>query len=234
MTDRHTRRRVLAGVGSLSSIAVAGCLGGSDDGSGETENGETGGSTGIMDHPISQDVGAWPTRGPDPFEASAALVVLDDPSCNRCAAFHQGAISELTANYVEAGELSITIRPYPVVYPWGEPAAQALEATMDRDEAVYWDLLDHYFAEQSSFNTDNVLDETETWLSENSELDAAAVVEDVRADAFADRIDATLSAAEEAGAGRTTPATFAFVDGEFETLLNGSQSTETVETVLGL
>jgi len=188
----------------------------------------------IEDHPISQNIGAWPNRGPDPFEAPATLVVLDDPSCSRCAAFHQNAISELTANYVESGDLSIAIRPYPVVYEWGQPAAHALEATMDRDEAVYWDLLDHYFAEQSSFGTDNVLDQTETWLSENSDLDATAVVDDVRADAFADRIESTLSAGEEAGAGSTTPATFAFIDGEFQTSLNGSQSTETVETVLGL
>ena len=258
MTVDRSRRGVLTGVGSLSTIAVAGCLGGGDDGSGSGSNGETGtgdsdnetsnggeagdetgntdteAATQIMNHPISREIDAWPARGPDPFEAPATLVVLDDPSCSRCAAFHRNAISELTANYVESGELSIAIRPYPVVYEWGQPAAQALEATMDRDEAVYWELLDHYFADQSTFDTDNVLDETESWLSENSELDATAVVEDVREDAFADRIEATLSAGEEAGAGSITPATFAFVDGEFQTLLNGSQSTETVETVLGL
>lgn len=250
MTSDRTRRRVLAGIGSVSGVAVTGCLGddseetnggtdgrtdgrtdGTDGGDG-TANENGGDSTLITNHPISQDIDAWPHRGPDPFEAPATLVVLDDPSCSRCAAFHQNTISELTANYVEAGELSIANRPYPVVYQWGEPASHALEATIDRNEAAFWGLLEHYFEDQSSFNTNNVLAETETWLGNNTDLDAAAVVDDAREEAFADRIEATLSAAEAVGAGGVTPATFAFVDGELQTSLNGSQSTETIETVL--
>ena len=102
------------------------------------------------------------------------------------------------------------------------------------DDATFWDLLDHYFAEQSSFGTDNVLDQTETWLGDNTDLDATAIVDDARSEAFADRIDATLSAGEEAGAGDTTPATFAFVDGTLKTSFNGSQSTTSITTALEL
>jgi protein-disulfide isomerase len=227
MTADRTRRGILLGVGSISTVAVAGCLGGND---GETDAE----GTPISEHPVSRDIGAWPNRGPNPVEAPATLVVLDDPSCSRCAAFHQNAISELTTNYVSSGDLSIAIRPYPVVYDWGEPAAHALEATIDREEAVFWELLDHYFETQSAFDASNVLDRTETWLDDNTDLDAAAVVDDAREEAFADRIESTLEAGEEAGAGDITPATFAFSDGELQTSLNGSQSVDTIETVLGL
>lgn len=230
MIEPHTRRRFLGSLGVTTTVGVAGCLGGTE----ETETEDTGEGTPIEAHPISRSIDAWPARGPNPFEASATLVVLDDPSCSRCASFHRNTISELTANYVDSGGLSIAIRPYPVVYDWGEPASHALEATIDRDEAVFWELLEHYFAEQPSYNVNNVLDQTETWLGENTELDAAGVVDDARAETFGDRIESTLSAAEAAGAGRITPATFAFVDGGLRTSFNGSQSTDTIETVLGL
>jgi len=99
--------------------------------------------------------------------------VLGDFSCSRCAAFHQGTVAELESQYVENGDLSIAVRPYPVVYAWGEPAAHTLEATLARDETAFWNLPEHYFAEQNSFTTDNVLDQTETWLGDNTDLSAA-------------------------------------------------------------
>ncbi|MFC7041667.1 hypothetical protein [Halonotius sp. GCM10025705] len=79
-----------------------------------------------------------------------------------------------------------------------------------------------------------MLDQTETWLGENTDLDAAAVVDAVDSEAVTSRVEATLAAGEEAGAGSVTPATFAFVDGVLQTSLNGSVSTSTVETVLNL
>lgn len=230
MTNMQRRRRFLAGVGTVSSIAVAGCLGGDSD----PESGATAGGDTLQTHPLGQDVREQPWLGPDPLDASATLIVLDDPSCPRCAAFHQGTLSELKATHVEAGTLSIVARPYPVVYEWGGPASHALEATFDRDEAAFWDLQDYYFDQQSSFDASNVVDRTETWLDDNTSLDGGAVADDVRTEAFADRIEATLQAGEDAGAGGTTPASFAFADGEFRTSLNGSQSTETIETALEL
>ena len=226
MTDRP-RRDIIAAAGATASLTLAGCLGGGDSGT-EAD------AVALADHPLGENLGDWPHLGPDPFEAPATLVVLDDPSCSRCAAFHQNTIAELESEYVARGELAIAVRPYPVVYAWGEPAAHALEATQSRDNAAFWSLLDHYFAEQSSFGTDNVLAKTETWLGDNTDLDATAIVDDARSEAFADRINATLSAGEEAGAGDITPATFAFVDGTLKTSFNGSQSTASITTALEL
>lgn len=229
MTTPRTRRKFLVGIGATSTIAVAGCTSDDEDGM-ETEGMEDT----LAGHPLGQDLEEWPRLGQDPFDASATLIVLDDPSCPRCAAFHEDTISELESNYVESGELTVVNRPYPVVYEWGEPAAHALEATTDRDEDAYWGLLGHYFDEQGSFDVDNVFDRTETWLDENTDLDAQAVVEDARDEEFADRIDATLSAGDAADAGEVTPSTFAFQDGDLQTSLNGSVSLITIETVLGL
>ena len=226
MTDRP-RRDIIAAAGATTTLTLAGCLGGGDSGT-EAD------AVALADHPLGENLGDWPHLGPDPFEAPATLVVLDDPSCSRCAAFHQNTIAELESEYVARGELAIAVRPYPVVYAWGEPAAHALEATQARDDTAFWDLLNHYFAEQSSFGTDNVLAKTETWLGDNTDLDATAIVDDARSEAFADRINATLSAGEEAGAGDITPATFAFVDGTLKTSFNGSQSTASITTALEL
>ena len=227
MTGSPTRRRFLGSAATATAVGLAGCTGGG--GSGGNEAGVA-----LADHPLGENLGEWPHLGPDPFEAPATLVVLDDPSCSRCAAFHQNTVTELESSYVADGELALAVRPYPVVYPWGEPAAHVLEATVPREGAVFWDLLEHYFAEQDAFDDDNVLSRTETWLAENTDLDAAAVVDDADSEPATSRIEATLSAGEEAGAGSVTPATFAFVDGTLRTSLNGSVSTETVETALEL
>lgn len=222
----RTRRAALNSIGAAASLALAGCLGGSDDESAE--------GVGLADHPLGENLGTWPSLGPDPFEAPATLIILDDPSCSRCAAFHQGTVAELETEYVTSGELAIAVRPYPVGYPWGEPAARALEATTARDETAFWGLLEHYFAEQNAFTTDSVLDQTEIWLEENTDLDPAAVIGSSDSKVVANRIEATLSAGDEAGAGSITPVTFAFVDGVLRTSLNGSVSTNTVETALTL
>jgi len=226
MAEIPTRRRFLGTAATVATVGVAGCL----DGDSEDET-----AVALADHPLGEDLDQWPHLGPDPFEAPATLVVLDDPSCPTCARFHQNTITELKSSYVADGDLALAIRPYPVVYPWGKPAAHVLEATVPRDEGVFWDLLEHYFAEQDAFDDeDNVLDRSETWLAENTDLDAAAVIDDADSDAATSRIEATLSAGEEAGAGSVTPATFAFVDGTLRTSLNGSVSTNTVETALEL
>lgn len=226
MVLNRSRRRFLAGTGAVTTTALAGCM------SGGTTSSE--GEVALSEHPLGKNVASWPYHGPDPTNGPATLVVLDDPSCPTCARFHRSAITTLEAEYAAAGELSIVVRPYPVVYPWGEPASHALEATIDRDDAAFWELLEHYFANQGSFTTDTVFEQTETWLAENTDIDATAIVEDAREDVFADRIDATLQAAEAADAGRTTPATFAFVDGTLKTSFNGSQSTASITTALEL
>ncbi|GAB3041129.1 DsbA family protein [Natronobiforma cellulositropha] len=232
-------------LGGVSTIAVAGCLGngggeadgdedagsegGNEDGGGEGADGET-----LESHPVGVDLAEKPRLGPDPFDAPATLVVLDDPSCPRCAAYHQGTVAELRESHVAAGELSIVYRPYPVVYDWGERAAHALEATVERDPEAFWPLLGYYFDEQSSFTSDTVLERTASWLTAETDLDAAGIVADAREETFADRIETTLEAGSAAGAGGVTPVSYTFVDGVFQSPINGSASTTAIETALQL
>jgi len=212
------RRRVLtlAGAGIVGSLAGCGGSGG--------EEGQP-----IEEHPAAAGLEALPRQG----ELGGHVVLaFEDPSCSRCAAFHEGTVPEIQSNIVEPGLGAYVLRTYPVVYPWGEPATQALESTYARDGDAFWSLLGHYFESQSQFTTDNVLDLTEAFLDESTELDAAAVVADARDEAHDDAVQANISAAEAAGLGQTTPVVLLFRDGEFVTKANGSVSYDLIAEAL--
>lgn len=192
-------------------------------------------TTGVLGgHPAARAIAAQPTRGPDPAEATGVVVAFEDPSCTRCRAFERDTVPELRAELVDTGQVSLVVRTYPVIYPWGEPAVQALEAAYARDEAAFWGLFDHYFAEQPRFDRDNVLDRTEAWLADNTDLDAAAVVADARNGAYDEAVQTDLRAGKDAGAGRTTPHVFLFRDGEYRTKAAGSVSFDLIRSALGL
>lgn len=240
-----TRRQTLA-VGGTALVSLAGCLGtvggGGGDGGEDGEDGEDGGSDGMDDttettqslqsHPAAQGLASQPSLGP--ADASATIVAFEDPSCPRCRAFEQNTVPKIRAELVDSGQARFVARTYPVIYEWGGPAVQALEATYARSPDAFWGLFEHYFAEQSSFSTENVLPQTETWLSENTSLDAGAVVEDAAAEAYDDAVQLDLDAGEAASVGRTTPTVFLFRDGEYVTRAGGSVSFELISSALGL
>ncbi|MFC4357529.1 DsbA family protein [Halobium salinum] len=243
-----TRRRLLAAGGAgLTLSGLAGCLGmgggggdGGGNGSGGSEGSGGGGSgTPIAEHDAATAIDAQPSRGPDPLDAPATLIAFEDPSCSRCRAFETNVVPKLEAD-IEAGNLAFVSRTYPVVYPWGKPATQALEATyarVENEEAgadAYWGLFDHYFAEQDAFSADNVLSRTESWLAENTDLDAAAVVADAEAKEFDDAVQTDLDAGDAAGANGTTPSLFLFRDGTYRTKAQGSVSYDVIASALEL
>lgn len=224
---RLSRREVLAGVGTVSAVGVGGCIGGEDT---EEQEGQTLGSS-----PLGRDLTDWPVMGTDPFEASETLVVLDDPSCPRCAAFHDEVVPEIEANLLGENGGSFVTRPYPVVYDWGSDAANALEASfVEGGDDAFWGLLGHYFENQPSIGTGNVYDEAEGWLAENTDIDAEGVVSDAKDGEYQDRVQATLDAGEKAGAGGTTPVVFIFQDGELVTAESGRLSYTVIESALNL
>jgi hypothetical protein len=147
--------------------------------------------------------------------------------------FSERGLATDAINVVEPGEGAYVLRTYPVVYPWGEPATQALESTFARDSEAYWSLFDHYFAEQSSFDSDNVLERTATFLTEETDIDGEAVASDARDKAHDDAVQADIQAAEDAGLGETTPIILLFEDGEFVTKVNGSVSYDIIAEALG-
>lgn len=231
-----------AGAGTLA--ALAGCVGGiggsTGDGGDEeptpttgTPSPTTGGEETLAGHPAARDLAAQPTLGPVPTEAAGVVVAFEDPSCPLCRRFERDTYPKLRSELVDPGEVALVWRTYPVVYPWGMPASQALESAYAADEAAFWALKDHYFATQSAFDEENVLDRTETFLASETSVDAAAVVEDAREERHGAAVRADLQAGRDAGAGSQTPKFFLFRDGQFRTLVSGPQGYDVFAAALG-
>ena len=212
------RRRVLtlAGAGIVGSLAGCG--------------GDTGGQS-IDDHPAAANLDAQPRRGD--LDGHVVLA-FEDPSCTQCRRFHENTVPDIESNIVDAGEGAYVVRTYPIIYPWGKPATQALESTVARSEGAFWSLLDHYFATQSQFDEGNVLDRTEQFLTESTDLDGSVVVEDARNEVHDDAVQADIAAAEAAELPKQTPIVLLFRDGQFATRANGSVSYDLIANALGL
>ncbi|MFC7077309.1 DsbA family protein [Haloarcula halophila] len=212
------RRRFL-GLATASVVTgVAGC--GGSEASGES----------ISDHPAAADLDAQPHLG---SLDGHVVLTFEDPSCPTCRDFHDGTVPQIQSEIVEPGKGAYVVRTYPVIYPWGAPATQALEATFARDADAFWSLLAHYFETQSAFSTDNVLGRTATFLDGETDLDGQAVVADAREQAYDEQVQADISAADNAGLGESTPIILLFEDGEFVTKVTGSVSYEIVARALG-
>jgi len=237
--SRTTRRAVLASGGALLGAGCLGGAGGGSGGSGGSGNGndDGGGSGGgappLADHPVGQNLAAQPRLGPDPAEATGVIVAFEDPSCPRCATFESETVPKIRSKLVAPGDAAYVVRTVPLVYPWGEPAIQALEATYARDADAFWALLTHYFDEQDAFDPGNVLDRTATFLSAETSVDAAAVVGDAEDAAYDDAVQTDLAAAEAADVSGT-PTVFLFRDGQYRTRVTGSVSFNLVQQSLGL
>jgi protein-disulfide isomerase len=233
--SRPTRRTAIA---SGAALLAAGCLGGSESGtdgdeSGSGNGGDAGGAPPLADHPVGGTLDAQPRLGPAPGETAGTIVAFEDPSCPRCATFEAETVPKIKSELVDPGDASYVVRTVPLVYPWGEPAIQALEATYARDADAFWALFGHYFGEQDAFDTGNVLARTREFLSAETGVDAAAVVDDAESGAYDDAVGIDLDAAEAADVSGT-PTVFLFRDGEYRTRVTGSVSFELVKQSLGL
>lgn len=232
MNDGHggahgrTRRSLLAAGSALAATAITGCLSGGE--------GTGGDGTPLADHPAAAGIADQPRKGPEPSETDAVIVAFEDPSCTRCRAFEQETVPRIEDELVEPGRAAFVFRGYPVVYPWGEPATHALEATYTRNADAFWALKDHYYATQPEFSTDNVLDRTRSFLASETPVDVDAVVDAVETGTTDAAVQADLDAGMEAGAGRTTPHVFLFRDGVYRTKAAGSVSFSVVRNALGL
>ncbi|MDS0282317.1 DsbA family protein [Haloarcula onubensis] len=215
------RRRYLTVVGAGVVGAFAGC-----GGSGGSDGGQS-----IDDHPAAADLDAQPRRGD---LGGHVVLSFEDPSCTQCRRFHENTVPDIESNVVDAGKGAYVVRTYPIIYPWGEPATQALESTFARSEGAFWALLGHYFATQNRFDADNVLDRTERFLTESTDLDGAVVVDDARSEAHDDAVQADSSAAADADLPKQTPIVLLFRDGEFVSQANGSVSYDLVAEALGV
>jgi protein-disulfide isomerase len=227
----HRRAFLASGL----AVALAGCAGG--DGTGDGTNTTPGDGETLETHPASQDLGAQPTLGPAPGEATGTIVAFEDPSCRTCARFEREVVPDLLAQYVEQGTVSLVFRGYPVIYPWGEQGTRALEAVYARDPAAHWTLASHYFENQGDFRGQDpatVYDRTESFLASATDLDAAATIDAARNGDADGAVGTDLDAGEAAGAGQTTPHLFMFRDGEFREKSAGVTGLATIEGILEL
>lgn len=272
--SRTTRRRVLSVSATALAAGLAGCMGGGAGSGGQptttdSEMGTTGSKSGsgttveslLGGHPSAVGLADQPRLGPPPSEAEGVIVAFEDPSCTRCAAFEKNTVPKIRENLGDS--VSFVLRTYPIVYPWGKPATQAVEATFahemeaggsgsggsgeaggssgsdtdapgSRQGSVgTWALVDHYFAKQSAFTTDNVFEKTREFLAGETDLDADAIVSDAESKADDDAVQADLAAGEEAGV-NLTPTLYLFKDGEYRTSAKGSISYSVVKSTLGL
>lgn len=182
-----------------------------------------------FDHPSATGINDQPTLGDRGRDG--VIVAFEDPSCPTCRRFNQNTFPQVKSDLVASGDAAYVFRGYPVVYEWGGPATQALEATFDRDPAAIWDLKSFYFDNQGDFSTDTVHERTRTFLNDNTEVDGDAVVTDVNEDAYADAVQTDFDAGQAAGASGT-PTFFLFRDGEYQTKVSGAQDFTIFENVL--
>ncbi|WP_336359910.1 DsbA family protein [Haladaptatus sp. ZSTT2] len=225
------RRRFLAGTALTGVAALAGCLGGASDAGSPETDGESTTTETSKTHPALEHIDAQPILGS--VDQEALIVAYEDPSCPTCRRFEQNTFPELKATHIDTGNVAFAFRVYPIIYPWGKPAVQALEATYARDEDAFWTLKDHYYADQSSFAEANVLERTEQFLADATDVDAAAVVSDAREKVYDDAVQLDLSSGKAAGAS-ATPTFYLFLDGEFQTQIQGAQDVRVFENALQL
>lgn len=230
------RRRFLAAAATTATLGLAGCAENATDGAdsgggyGAGETAETPAGTPIGDHPAAEALDAQPTLG----EATDTLIVaFEDPSCTLCRRFERNAYPRIVSELVEPGDVSFVYRGYPIIYPWGEPAAAILEATYAADEAAFWSLKNHYYAEQGSFSTANVYGASRSYLAEETAVDAGAVVSAARNGEADDAVAADVDAGETLGIGQT-PEFYLFADGVFRTTVRGAQGYGVFESALGV
>lgn len=218
-----SRRAFLAGVGGTALTALAGCSGGS--------GGDEG--TALADHPASKELAAQPTLGAEPGDGEGTIVAFEDPSCPSCARFETTTFPKLKAELLDTGRASFVFRNIPIIYDWGKAATLALEATYDRSADAFWALKDHYYTQQDAFDTDNTLDRTETFLTENTDLDAAGIVADAKQGTFQDAVDVDLGVADDLGVD-ATPTFYVFDSGTFSTDITGAVGYDSLKGAMGI
>lgn len=219
---KSNRRTYLGAVGGTVVTALAGCMGGSSSSSGG----------GLPDHPSARDIEDEPRLGPKPSEAEATMVVFDGPACTECSVYDKKTFPKIKSNLIDTGKVAYYGRLSPE-YPWGKTASSALEAATARKTDAYWTLLFFYLSNQDQFDEKNVLPKTKQHLKANTDLDAAAIVEDAKADKYWDEVKADKQAWKDAG-GSKRPMFFLFRDGEFVTEIAGPQGYSTIESALGI
>lgn len=217
------RRRVLQLSASAVAAAVAGCAqlgttpdddsdGGDesdgDDGTGGTATDEGSGGT--------SDGGGTPTARPEklppedlsppvagPDDASVTVTVFEDLRCPHCRDFHDEVVPQLRSEYIDAGDVKMVHRDFPVVNQWSVLYAlggRSVQAQVN-DEG-FFAYLDTVFARQAEQNESLIRDAAaEGWA------DPETTISDVNEETYRPTIETDQSAGSERGV-NSTPTVF--------------------------
>ncbi|WP_192498527.1 DsbA family protein [Halorussus halophilus] len=184
-------------------------------------------------HPAAKNIGLEPTAGKFPDQTKATIVEFQDASCAICQRFDAQTFPMLYSNLIQTGKVTFVSRDYAHTHDWAEQATRALNSTYARRRNTYWKLKSWYYANQGKFTTDNILDKTYTFVSEETQVNADAVIHDVKNEAYDEIYKADEQARKKANV-NGTPVFFLFKDGEFVTRFTGNQSYSVFKNSLGL
>lgn len=199
---RRSFLRTVAPASSAGLVGVAGCLSGGPSGDGD-----------LSEHPASRTLTGYPYIGEDPSTAEKLIVGFEDPTCPRCRSFHQDLLGDVRDAIIEPESAALVWRPYRYTNrAWATPAIHAILEATARDRATGWALLEFYYANQFSIERGTFEDETRSFLVEETDLDAAAVLAAVDDNTHRDLLETAEADGDEAGVLRT-PTFHLFRDG---------------------
>lgn len=118
---------------------------------------------------LMAEVANLPVRGD--ANAPVTIVEFSDFQCPYCARASQ-TIAEILSERAEQVRLIYVHFPLPN-HPWARPAAIASACAAQQSNDAFWALHDRYFDQQRALTTDNVIDQSRTWVSETG-VDLAA------------------------------------------------------------
>lgn len=211
---RPTSRRALLAAGGTALATLAGCSGGTESGSTEANDGDSGATSTTADGGAGRetatprtDLLSAPVAG-DP-EADVTVAVYEDFACPHCATFNEEVYPTLRSEYVDSEQIRYEHHDFPIpvdqAVSWQAPnAARAVQATVG--DGAFFAYADRLFANQGSL-------EPNAYAALAEEVDAEPSA--VKTAAVGREYDATIEADRERGydAGvRGTPT--AFVNGE--------------------
>lgn len=192
MSDRHSRRDLLAAAGGAGVAATAGCLSWFRPSAPDCEGEQL------------TDL-APPARGA--ADAPVTVEVFSDFACPHCATFATERAPVLDDD-VDAGRVRYVHRDFPIpVSDRSYPVANAARAVQyHADDAAFWTYADRLFANQDSFGTDALATHAEA-----VGVAPATVRDAVESQPFCELLKGERSAGTDRGV-ESTPTVF--VDGE--------------------
>lgn len=173
-------------------------------------------------NPAATDIDRNPALGPSPASAKSAIIAFEDPSCLVCRRFDEQTFPKLRSNLIDSGKTAFLYRAYPHVREWAKSGVNILYATNARSSDAFWKLNEHFYKNQDSVTTDTVYSFSKKFLQAQTSVDPDAVISEAKNEKSGGLIDADTAARKEANVSGT-PTFFLFRDGEFATMVTGSQ-----------